>query len=119
MLSRRWAELLQGPGPAWADVCINTDDDFLTGAEAPPDPAAIMQWFLRRAPSVRKLRVTGDIELPASLVAALLVSLAGSLRELQLESGALGGLQSADLAPLVALTALERVTLCLEVRTLS
>ena len=95
VLSRRWAGLLQGPDPAWADVNI-TGADFYDGTL--PDGMAISAWFCRRVGSVRTLSLDWTVpKLPASVVTAALVSQAMSLRQLELSLVATQ-LSSADLA---------------------
>ena len=100
VLSRRWAGLLQGPNPAWAEVGIDTDIAF--PHELLLDGMAITAWFSRRAGSVRTLKLRGeDPKLPASVVTAALMSQATALRQLELALDATH-LSSADLAVLVA-----------------
>ena len=38
----RWAKLLQGPGPAWEEVAIETGAE---PGDAVPDTAAMVAWF--------------------------------------------------------------------------
>lgn len=109
MLGRRWAGLLQGPSPVWAELEILTNDEF--SEEKPPDAFAMVGWFSRRAGSVRALQMTGNWpKLPATLLTAVLMSQAASLRHLELDVDAVK-LSGADLAVLVALTGLESLTI--------
>ena len=119
VLSRCWARLLQAPGPAWAEVDINTDALFSDGAE--PDSVAMVAWFSRRAGSVVTLRVGGgqrfppllggEVQrLPPSLVGLVLMSQAASLRELHLSCGACS-LDNHAIAALAALSGLTKLVI--------
>ena len=113
MLSRRWAGLLQGPGPAWAEVTIDTDRGIGVSDYRQPNGMVITAWFSRRAGSVRTVQLYGIyIKLPASVVTAALESQATTLRQLALNLDTTQ-LSSADLAILVELTGLESLTLYL------
>ena len=79
VLNKRWAGLLQGPGPAWAQVAINTDEELPGDAE--PDLAAMAAWFGLRSGSVEQLSLVGEVPtLPASVLASIFTSQAASLR---------------------------------------
>lgn len=74
VLSKRWARLLQRPGPAWAELTIDTRAEFDAGAE--PDAVAMVAWFSRRVNSVKVLHVRADstTALSAGLLTAALMS---------------------------------------------
>ena len=111
MLNKRWAGLLEGPGPAWARVRINTVAEF--PGETVADAAAMMAWFSRRQGSITALVVTGLVpKLPDSLLASVLAVQAASLRVLRLEVAAVR-LSGNDLAFLAALTGLEDLDIVL------
>ena len=105
MLSKRWAGLLQGPGPAWSDVVINTAAEFPLGVEV--NLEAMMAWFCRRKGSIRELEVAGDFQkLPGVLIEVIYLSQAASLRELRLDYLA-ARVSNLDLPALAALNGLE------------
>ena len=110
VLSKRWAGLLQGPGPAWEEAEIETSAEFPDATEA--DAAAMVAWFSRRSGSVRELCVDGSLpKLPVSLMAAVLMSQASSLRVLSLDAAAVAWVSSRDVAVLAALTGLGQLTI--------
>ena len=109
MISRRWAELLRGPGPWWEEVEIW---DWEWDADAVIDPRAMAAWFSRRAGSIRLLVLWGNSQrLPSRPLGAMLLSQAASLRELVIDCSAFK-LSGSDLSGLKALTGLEMRDRC-------
>ena len=96
VLSKRWAGLLQAPGPAWADVVINTAAEFPPGARL--DSQSMMAWFSRREGSIIVLEVAGDMQrLPAAVIETIYLSQVGrNLLPLRIEGGSLGWTSFAD-----------------------
>lgn len=81
VLSRRWASLLHAPGPAWAEVDIDTDADF-SWEGGGPSPVAMVAWFTQRSGSVRSVipdwKLTGSCKLevrPISFIRTCISSL--------------------------------------------
>ena len=103
--------LLQGPGPAWAEVSIDTAARF--PGETVANESAVMSWFSRRAGSITDLAVMGSVpKLPDSLLASVLTSQAASLRYLRLEVGAIR-LVGSDLGFLAVLAGLKELDISL------
>ena len=88
MLRKRWTGLLQGPGPAWQEVHLNTDEDFpISHTFGRFNGRDVMALFGRRAVSVRKLHWRDRfLRLPTSVLAAVLMTQAASLCDLSFYS---------------------------------
>ena len=111
VLSKRLAWLLQGPGPAWAEVLIEASKEF--PGDMVPDTGAMAVWFSRRAGSVTLLRII-DVtpKLSAALLATVLTTQSASLRQLEIFIHP-SVISAADVAVLVALPALEQLSISL------